>query len=382
MTEPLQPPIDFAALAKQIPLWAKALGFAHVGITNCDLSRYHADFKTWLAKGFHGEMEYMAKHADLRCHPEKLLPNTIRIISLGMNYLPPSTDAIKNLQSDDKAYISRYALGGDYHKFLRKRASALAEKITAQVGAFNYRAFSDSAPILEKPLGVKAGLGWIGKNTLLMNQQAGSWFFLAEIFTDLPLPINQVEATEQCGKCRACIQVCPTGAIVAPFQLDAKRCISYLTIELKTSIPEEFRPLIGNRIYGCDDCQLICPWNRFAKPTDEQQFKPRHHLDNQDLVELFLWDETTFLQKTEGSAIRRIGHERWLRNIAVALGNAPTHAAIIAALQARQDHPSELVREHVAWALKQHAEGSNQRTDNARWRLSEKLNEHYGNTNL
>ena len=373
-----QPHIDFSQLADQIQTWAKALGFAHVGITDCDLSRYHADFKTWLAEGFHGQMHYMAKHADLRCHPDKLLPNTIRIISLGMDYLPAGTQAVHTLHNDEKAYISRYALGGDYHKFLRKRATLLAKQISQEIGPFGYRAFTDSAPILEKPLAVKAGLGWIGKNTLLMNKEAGSWFFLTELFTDLPLPIHQEEQKEQCGNCRACIQVCPTGAIVAPFQLDARRCISYLTIELRESIPVELRPLIGNRIYGCDDCQLICPWNRFAKATGETQFQPRHQLDEQDLVDLFLWDEATFVAKTLGSAIARIGYECWLRNLAVALGNAPTTVAIIDALQYRKDYPSDLVREHVLWAIARHERKENAREDKMRWRLTEKLNSVYG----
>jgi len=368
---------DFTQLANSIKNWAKALGFAHFGITDCNLAQYHDDFKTWLAKGFHGEMHYMQNHANLRCQPELLLPKTIRIISVGMDYLPAETHAIDNLLDDNKAYVSRYALGGDYHKYMRKRLKQLADKISDEIGEFGYRAFTDSAPVLEKPLAEKAGLGWIGKNTLLMNKQAGSWFFLGELFTDLPLPINTEKLSEQCGKCMACINICPTQAIVAPFQLDARRCISYLTIELKTSIPEAFRPLIGNRIYGCDDCQLICPWNRFAKATEQQQFQPRHQLDDRDLIELFLWDEKTFLQKTEGSAIRRIGHECWLRNIAVALGNAPTTEAIIEALQQRLHYPSEMVREHVLWALERHASQTNQRADDERFKLKKKLNPLY-----
>lgn len=364
-------------LAQKIKNWAKQLGFDHIGITDCSLTDYHSDFQSWLAKGFHGEMNYMTKHASLRLKPETLLPGTIRIISVGMNYLPPNTKAIHILQSDEKAYISRYALGKDYHKYLRKHLAKLAQQISEVIGPFGYRVFADSAPVLEKPLAVKAGLGWIGKNTLLMNKTAGSWFFLGEIFTDIPLPIHTTPQTEACQKCTACINVCPTGAIIAPFQLDARRCISYLTIELKTAIPVAYRPLIGNRIYGCDDCQLICPWNRFARKTDESVFHPRHHLDNQDLIALFTWDEATFLQKTEGSAIRRIGYTRWLRNIAVALGNAPSSPEIIAALKQKLDYPDPIVQEHVSWALTRHLAKKNQREDNARWKLSEKLNTNY-----
>ena len=322
-------------------------------------------------------MQYMQRHVQLRCQPEKLLPETIRIISVGMNYLPEQTNAINVINADQKAYVSRYALGGDYHKYLRKKLTQLADKIKTEIGIFGYRAFTDSAPILEKPLAEKAGLGWIGKNTLLMNKNAGSWFFLGELFTDLPLPINQTPQKEACGHCRACITVCPTGAIVAPHQLDARRCISYLTIELRDAIPESLRPLIGNRIYGCDDCQLICPWNRYAKATDQVQFHPRHDLDNRDLVDLFLWDEATFLKKTEGSAIRRIGHACWLRNIAVALGNAPSNAEIIQALKSRLTYPNEMVKEHVIWALNRHQTGSNQRQDLTRKKLTARLNMNY-----
>jgi epoxyqueuosine reductase len=369
--------LNMVELAEDIKTWARTLGFQHVGITDCDLQAYTPDFATWLAKGFHGELEYMARHRDLRENPEQLLPNTLRIISVGMHYLPPDTQAVHILHSDEKAYISRYALGGDYHKFIRKRLTQLADKIQGVVGEFGYRAFSDSAPILEKPLGVKAGLGWIGKNTLLMNKTSGSWFFLGELFTDLPLPIETKEQDNACGKCTACIAICPTGAIVAPYQLDARRCISYLTIELKTAIPEKYRPLIGNRIYGCDDCQLVCPWNRFAKPTDEGQFHPRHDLDDRTLIELFHWSEETFLKKTEGSAIRRIGYDRWMRNLAVALGNAPTSEEILSALKAKLNYPDLMVREHIIWALNRHLEQKNRREDTMRFKLTQKLNTAY-----
>lgn len=295
----------------------------------------------------------MAKHGTKRSRPAELMPGTLRIISVRMDYLPPGSRITENLTQPEKAYISRYALGRDYHKVIKQRLTLLANKITENVGSFGYRAFVDSAPVMEKPLAEKAGLGWIGKHTNLLNAKAGSWFFLGELYTDLPLPIDQA-ATNHCGSCNACIDICPTQAIVGPYQLDARRCISYLTIENRGPIPEEFRSHIGNRIFGCDDCQLICPWNKFAKHTDEKDFQPRHGLANAELVELFLWNETEFLEKTSGSAIRRAGYEGWLRNIAVALGNAPSSPKIIAALQTRQYHPSELVREHVDWALAQH----------------------------
>lgn len=345
--------LDFDQLVDDITHWAKQLGFHSVGVTDCNLADYTEDFQQFLAKGFHGEMAYLARNVEKRLNPEQLVPKTLSIISVTMPYLPASTDVIKTLRTPNKAYISRYALGGDYHKFIRKKLTQLAKKINQAVGEFGYRAFTDSAPILEKPLAEKAGLGWIGKNTLLLNQQQGSWFFLGELFTDLPLAKNQQKMHDHCGNCQACLKICPTQAIVAPYQIDARRCISYLTIELKGSIPVELRSLIGNRIYGCDDCQLICPWNRYAQPTNETQFHPRQQLENSDLITLFTWDEKTFLQRTEGSAIRRIGHERWLRNIAVALGNAPHDPDIIAALTAKQSHPSALVKAHVTWALTQ-----------------------------
>ncbi len=342
--------LDFQQLADTIKSWGKTQGFQQVGIADIDLSAYEPRFHEWLAKEFHGEMRYMTQHGAKRYRPEELVPGTIRVISLRMDYLPADTDIPKVLQDPNKAYISRYALGRDYHKLIRKRLQSLAEKISAEVGEHGYRTFADSAPVLEKPLAEKAGLGWIGKHTNLINRQAGSWFFLGEIYTDLPLPLDEA-VKNHCGSCTACIEICPTQAIVGPYQLDARRCISYLTIELRESIPVELRPLMGNRIYGCDDCQLVCPWNRYAKPTDEKDFQPRHGLSAAQLLELFQWSETEFFKKTEGSAIRRIGYECWLRNIAVALGNAPQDEKIIAALQDKMMHESELVREHVMWAL-------------------------------
>lgn len=341
-------------LAAQIKHWGKELGFQQVGITDIDLSAAEANLTKWLENKYHGEMAYMARHGTKRSRPAELLPNTIRVISVRMDYLPADTKLIETLKDDKRAYVSRYALGADYHKLIRKRLEKLANKIETMIGKMNYRVFADSAPVMEKPLAEKAGLGWIGKHTNLINSKAGSWFFLGEIYTDLPLPIDTPQQTSHCGSCTSCIDVCPTAAIIAPYQLDASRCISYLTIELRDSIPVELRPLMGNRIYGCDDCQLFCPWNKFAKYTEETAFHPRHQLDSAALIELFAWDEKTFLKNTEGSAIRRIGHVCWLRNIAVALGNAASDEKIIAALQSRQQHESALVREHVAWALAQH----------------------------
>lgn len=341
-------------LASDIKAWGKALGFQQTSITDIDLTHYEPRLQEWLAQGFHGEMDYMSRHGNKRSRPEALIPGTVRIISVRLDYLPPDTQCLRVLGNPEKAYVSRYALGRDYHKLMRKRLQTLATKIQNHATNMGYRAFTDSAPVMEKALAEKAGLGWIGKHTNLINSKAGSWFFLGEIFTDLPLPIDTPQEKSHCGSCTACIDVCPTKAIVAPYQLDARRCISYLTIELRGSIPLELRPLIGNRIYGCDDCQLFCPWNKFAKPTQEKDFHPRHQLDDAELITLFAWEESEFLQKTEGSAIRRIGYECWLRNIAVALGNAPTTPDIVSALQSRQEHSSELVREHVAWALSQH----------------------------
>ena len=346
-----------AALALQIKQWGQELGFQQIGITDADLPEAEAHLHRWLDNNFHGEMDYMQRHGLKRSRPELLHPGTVRIISVRMDYQTEATATMKQ-QLDDpaSAYISRYALGRDYHKLMRNRLQKLADKIQAETG-FHYpesmRAFVDSAPVLEKALAEKAGLGWIGKHSNVINRKAGSWFFLGELFTNLPLPVDS-PATAHCGQCRACLDICPTQAIIAPYQVDARRCVSYLTIELHGSIPEDLRPLIGNRIYGCDDCQLICPWNRFAKPTGEQDFHPRHRLNTRQLLEVFAWTETEFLAKTEGSAIRRIGHQRWLRNIAVALGNAPPSAIIIEALKPMLDHDSDMVREHVRWALAQH----------------------------
>lgn len=340
-------------LIQQIKIWGLELGFQQIGITDTDLGAYETRFLEWLQKGFHGEMDYMEKHGLKRTRPAELVPGTVRIISARMDYLPPELEAMKVLNNPHKAYISRYALGRDYHTLMRKRLEKLAQKIKEHVAPMGYRAFCDSAPVLEKAIAEKAGLGWMGKHTNVINSKAGSWFFLGEIYTDLPLDIDQPQTQSHCGSCTACIDVCPTGAIVAPYEVDARLCISYLTIELRTSIPVELRPMLGNRIYGCDDCQLCCPWNKFAKFTNENDFHPRHNLHTPDLIELFLWDEKTFLKKTEGSAIRRIGHDCWLRNIAVALGNAPRDEKIIAVLKSRLTHSSSMVREHVEWALEQ-----------------------------
>lgn len=333
------------------------LGFQQVGITDgAGLAEDEAHLLSWLRQGRHGEMDYMARHGLKRSRPEALVAGTVSVISVRMDYLPPSSRHPRRvLNWPGLAYISRYALGRDYHKLMRRRLKRLARKIEARAGPFGYRCLVDSAPVLEKALARNAGLGWIGKHTNLINPKAGSYFFLGEIYTDLPLEKDPPFGGQHCGRCTACMDICPTAAIIAPQQLDARRCISYLTIELKGAIPEPLRPLIGNRVYGCDDCQLICPWNKFARHTEEDDFRVRHGLDAPTLIELFLWGEQEFLQKTEGSAIRRIGHERWSRNIAVGLGNAPTHAATVKALKMRADDPSALVREHVAWALRQHA---------------------------
>jgi epoxyqueuosine reductase len=345
--------IDFTALAALIKRWGSELGFQRVGITATDLSQDEARLLDWLDKGYHGEMAYMQQHGRKRSRPQELLPGTVRIISVRMDYWPPQAAAADTQLNDPaRAYVARYALGRDYHKLVRKRLQQLAERIATQVGRFGYRAFTDSAPVLEKAIARNAGLGWLGKHTNLIDERGGSWFFLGELFTDLPLPVDP-PASAHCGTCQACIDICPTGAIVAPYQLDARRCISYLTIELRGPIPESLRPLLGNRIYGCDDCQLVCPWNRFARPSGEADFLPRHALDNATLVELFRWTEAEFLARTEGTAIRRIGHTSWLRNVAVALGNGPRSAEAVAALTARRDHTSSLVREHVDWALRQ-----------------------------
>lgn len=340
-------------LAEQIKTWGRALGFQQIGISDIDLSVHEKHLQNWLNKQFHGSMDYMEKHGTIRTRPQENLPGTLRVISVRLDYLPPNPQFIQTLKDKNKGYISRYALGRDYHKVLRKKLKKLAEKISLHVSSHQYRAFVDSAPVLEKALAEKAGLGWIGKHSNLINQKAGSWFFLGEIYTNIPLPIDK-QASTHCGSCQACLDICPTQAIVAPYQVDARRCISYLTIESKEDIPEIFRKAIGNRIYGCDDCQLICPWNKFAKTTNEPDFYPRHQLDSQELINLFSWDEKTFLAKTEGSAMRRISYEQWQRNLAVALGNAPTSTAVIQALRSKQLSCSALVKRHIDWALMQH----------------------------
>ena len=346
--------INYGELAAQIRRWAYELGFQAAGISDIDLTAAENGLLEWLSLGLHGELNYMANHGAKRSRPAELLPGTLRVISLRMNYFPPrSRDSWQVLAEGERAFISRYALGRDYHKVLRNRLVNLADKIRNQVAEFNGRVFTDSAPVMEVELARKAGLGWRGKHTLLLSREHGSWFFLGEIYVNLPLPID-VPQQEHCGTCTRCIEVCPTQAIIAPYRLDARRCISYLTIELKGSIPAELRPLIGNRIYGCDDCQLVCPWNSFAQTMVEPDFAARHNLDDVSLAELFAWDEVEFKTRLAGSAIYRIGHEQWLRNIAVALGNAATSAEVLAALKLRVKHGSGLVREHVEWALLQH----------------------------
>lgn len=343
-----------ADLAEQIKAWGQQLGFQQLAISDIDLSQAEQRLLDWLEQGFHGSMDYMARHGSKRSRPALLVPGTVRVICARIDYLPQAARAMDTaLEDTQSGYVSRYALGRDYHKVVRQRLAKLCQQVEQTVGAFGYRVFSDSAPVLEKPLAAAAGLGWIGKHTNLINRHAGSWFFLGEIYTTLPLPVD-APVTSHCGSCTRCLEICPTQAIVAPFQLDARRCISYLTIELDGPIPLEFRRAMGNRIYGCDDCQWICPWNRYARVTEERDFQPRHQLDQSTLVDLFAWTQEEFLQRTEGSAIRRIGYHRWLRNIAVALGNAPTSAEVLTALEQRQQHPDPVVREHVLWALAQH----------------------------
>lgn len=341
-------------LAKNIKQWGKELGFEQVGISDIDLSQAEIHLQQWLANNYHGNLDYMHKHGLKRSRPELLHQGTTRIISVRMNYLPQSMQLMNNnLEDKTAAYISRYALGRDYHKLMRHRLQKLADKINTVVNntsEFTPRVFVDSAPVLEKAIAQKAGLGWIGKHSNVINTKAGSWFFLGELFTNLDLPIDK-PAQNHCGSCQACMSVCPTQAIVTPYQVDARRCISYLTIELYGSIPIEFRSLIGNRIYGCDDCQIICPWNKFARLSTEKDFNPRHQLNTAQLIEVSYWTEAQFLIKTEGSAIRRLGYERWLRNIAVALGNATRSALVITALNALLNCDSDLIKEHVLWAL-------------------------------
>jgi len=346
-------PEQAETLLTQIREWSLQLGFQQLAVSDIDLSAYREHLDSWLTQNFHGEMEYMERHRELRLAPDRLHPGTLRVLSVRMDYNLDKEQTLAPLMQREKAYIARYARGRDYHKLIRRRLQQLAEKITDAVGDFGYRAFVDSAPVLERALAEKAGLGWIGKNTMLINKKAGSWFFLGELFTDLPLPVDP-PVSAHCGTCTACLEICPTQAFVAPNQLDARRCIAYLTIELKGSIPEALRPLIGNRVFGCDDCQLICPWNKFTGLSTETDFRPRHGLDNSDLATLFLWTEAEFLENTAGSPIRRIGYEGWLRNLAVGLGNAPSSIPVIQALKARAQHSSALVREHVRWALLRH----------------------------
>ncbi|QDI03668.1 tRNA epoxyqueuosine(34) reductase QueG [Xanthomonas cerealis pv. cerealis] len=346
---------DLHAAAARIRALAHEFGFQRCGIAGIELQQDEAHLRDWLAQGLYGTMQWMAQHGDKRARPAELIPGTLRVISVGLDYGRNDDDsAWDTLRDGERAYVARYALGRDYHKLMRNRLQKLAGRIQAEIGPFGHRVFVDSAPVLERALARDAGLGWIGKHTCLIDRNGGSWFFLGEIYVDLPLPIDP-PASAHCGTCTRCIDVCPTQAIVAPYRLDARRCIAYLTIEHEGAIPEELRPAIGNRIFGCDDCQLVCPWNKFAKRSDEPDFHARNDLDRATLAQLFAWDEDEFLRRTEGSAIRRSGHERWLRNLAVALGNAPTTPQVLAALGARAQHGSPLVREHVQWALAQHA---------------------------
>ena len=342
-----------AALANQIKQWGAELGFQAVGIADLDLSEAGSRLAEWLAMGWHGEMDYMAHHAGLRARPADLVPGALRVITCRMDYLADAPGSVEaELADPSRAYVARYARGRDYHKVLRGRLQRLCDRIAAERGAFGYRVFADSAPVMEVELAARAGIGWRGKHTLLLDRE-GSWFFLGEIYCDLPLVCDS-EKENHCGTCERCIEICPTRAIVAPYKLDARRCISYLTIEHKGAIPEELRPLIGNRVYGCDDCQLVCPWNGFARLSAEEDFRVRNGLDSASLVELFAWTEAEFDERLRGSPIRRIGYERWLRNLAVGLGNASTSTEVIFSLKQKENHSSTLVREHVRWALDRH----------------------------
>jgi epoxyqueuosine reductase len=346
---------ELARLATDIKTMGRELGFQKIGITGVDLAADEQRLEAWLAAGRHGTMEYMRRHGRKRARPAELVAGTTRVVSARMSYWPRSArDARAVLGDSRRGYVARYALGRDYHKVLRRRLAALAKAIERRAGAFGYRAFVDSGPVLEKALARNAGLGWIGKHTNVIDRDAGSWFLLGEIYTSLPLPVDE-PATEHCGTCRACLDVCPTQAIVAPYELDARRCISYLTIENRGPIPSELRAAVGNRIFGCDDCQLVCPWNKFAHNATVADFDSRHGLDGEELTSLFAWTEPEWLERTSGSALRRAGYEGWLRNVAVALGNAPSEPTVAAALKARADHRSALVREHVRWALDRHA---------------------------
>ncbi|OOF12873.1 tRNA epoxyqueuosine(34) reductase QueG [Salinivibrio sp. PR919] len=341
--------IDFNQLAQRIKQWGQALGFQHVGITDVDLTQHEAQLQRWLDLGYHGEMDWMARHGMMRARPQELVPGTVRVISVRMNYLPPNAGFATTLANPTLGYVSRYSLGRDYHKLIRNRLKKLGQQIEAEVGPYGYRPFVDSAPVLERPLAEKAGLGWTGKHSLILNKETGSWFFLGELLVDLPLPVD-TPVENQCGKCVACMTSCPTQAIVAEGVVDARRCISYLTIEYDGVIPLEFRHAIGNRIYGCDDCQLVCPFNRDAELTLEADFYCRPSLEQQPLTTLFNWDEDTFLSLTQGSAIRRIGIRKWRRNLAIAMGNAPYDEDIVNSLSARLGE-DDLVDEHIQWAL-------------------------------
>ena len=343
-----------AALAADIRAWARELGFPSLGICGTDLSPHDERLREWVDRGLHGELDYMSRHGAKRWRPEELLPGTLRVISVRMDYhCADAAEPVRILDDPERAYVARYALGRDYHKLMRARLARLADRILAARPGSAQRVFVDSAPVLERGIAQKAGLGWIGKNTMLIDPRAGSWFFLGEIYTDIPLPVDTAFGGMHCGSCTACLEVCPTRAFVAPFVLDARRCISYLTIELQGAIPLELRPLIGNRVFGCDDCQLVCPWNKFARSSAEADFAPRHGLDAARLTELFAWSAEEFADRMAGSPLYRLGHERWLRNLAVALGNGPATEEALSALRARSDHPSELVREHVVWAIDQ-----------------------------
>jgi len=344
--------INYQELAEKIKYWGKELGFSEIGFSDVDLSQHEQALSNWLENSYHGEMDYMKRHGMMRARANELVPETIRIISARMDYLPENAKFAQTLKNKNSAYISRYALGRDYHKLIRKRLKQLGEKIKLYCHELNFRPFVDSAPILERPLAEKAGLGWVGKHTILINKHAGSWFFLGELLVDIPLPISK-KSINECGNCVSCIKICPTQAIVAPYVIDARRCISYLTIELKGTIPEEFRPLIGNRIYGCDDCQLICPWNKDSQISKEDDFRPRQSLDDVTLLEVFSWDESTFLKNTEGSPIRRIGFECWQRNIAVAMGNADYSQEMLSVLTSNRKGASKMVLEHIDWAIAQ-----------------------------
>lgn len=341
---------DLTQLAADIKRWAAELGFQQAGICDVNLAQTSEHLRTWLAAGYQGEMGFMAEHGTKRCRPDELVPGTLRLISLRMDYMPPAIETLKILNNPQQAYVARYALGRDYHKLIRKRISQLGQKIEAVINPLGHRAFVDSAPVMERAIAQKSGLGWFGKNAMIINPKAGSYFLLGELFVDIPLPVDASFNTDHCGSCTRCIDICPTGAIVGDKIVDARKCISYLTIELKGPIPEDLRAPMGNRIFGCDDCQLCCPWNKFSSPTHETDFLPRHQMDQARLVDLFNWDETTFLQKTEGSPFRRAGYERWLRNIAVGLGNGPATANVTDALRKRLGF-SELVDEHIQWAL-------------------------------